>query len=232
MAKKPAISNELMALKTVKSFNDLAKRAADKGSETLSLMWKAGETAAKAKENLSHGEWMKFVETHYIVDHSTVARWMQFRATVPEAKLSTVDNLAAGIKMLDPPKPKGTSPAPKSPTKATKLCTVQSLPQKEGVDPFDEAAEADSEAIEPDTTSETPPAEKGRKASGGSKGKPPKQIDREALLKTWTQSIGPLVRQVTRIADSVGEKHGKQHEAVRFHLDKATDIMSEWMGVK
>ncbi len=68
--------------------------------------------------------------------------------------------------------------------------------------------------------------------AGGSKGKLPKQYDRSALLKTWTQSIGPLIRQVTRIADGVGEKHGKYHKAVRVHLDKATDIMEEWLGEK
>ena len=96
--------SELVALKTVKAFNDLASRAAAKGSETLSLMWKAGEVAKKAKESIPHGEWMKFVETHYDVTHSTVTRWIQFRENVPESKLCTVHNLNAGIKMLDPPK--------------------------------------------------------------------------------------------------------------------------------
>ncbi len=104
------------------------------------------------------------------------------------------------------------------------------------VDPFAEAAAADSGALEPETTSEPSSPPKGRKpAPGGSrggKGKPPKQIDREALLRTWTQGIGPVIRQVTRIAEGVGEKHGKQHKAVRFHLDKATDIMEEWLGEK
>lgn len=103
---KTQLSNELTALATVKGFNDLAKRAADKASETLSLIWKAGETAKKAKDILSHGEWMNFVETHYIVDHRTVNRWMQFRENVSESKLDTVSNLTAGIKMLEAPKPK------------------------------------------------------------------------------------------------------------------------------
>ncbi len=98
---------------------------------------------------------------------------------------------------------------------------------------FEEAAQDDSEAIWDEGAPEPPPAGKGRKRgtqrTQGGKGKPPKQYDRSALLKTWTQGIGPLIRQVTRIAEGVGEKHGKHHKAVRFHLDKATDIMEEWM---
>ena len=105
MAKKPSLSNELMALKTVKSFNDLAKRAEDKAVDSLTLAWKAGELAQTAKDSMPHGEWMKFVETHYIVDHKTVTRWMQFHTNVPESKLGTVPNLAAGTKMLEAPKP-------------------------------------------------------------------------------------------------------------------------------
>ncbi len=105
MAKKPSLSNELVALKTVKSFNDLAKRAEDKAVDSLTLAWKAGELAQEAKESLDHGEWMTFVETHYIVDHKTVTRWMQFHTNVPESKLGTVPNLAAGTKMLEAPKP-------------------------------------------------------------------------------------------------------------------------------
>ncbi len=106
-----ADKNELVALKTVKTFNDLALRAEGKGSETLTLMWKAGEVARKAKENIPHGGWMDFVKTHYVVTHSTVTRWMQFNENTPESKLCTVHNLTAGIKMLDPPK-KDTSHTP------------------------------------------------------------------------------------------------------------------------
>ncbi len=115
-----SLGNELTALKTVKSFNDLAQRAADKASDSLTLAWKAGELALEAKATMKHGEWMKFVETHYVVDHGTVNRWMQFRKNVPESKLCAVRNLAAGIKMLEPPKkrkkrkskPTGADPGP------------------------------------------------------------------------------------------------------------------------
>ncbi len=99
-----SLGTELTALKTVKSFNDLAQRAADKASDSLTLAWKAGELAQEAKATMKHGEWVKFVGRHYVVGHSTVTRWMQFHANVPESKLCTVHNLAAGIKMLEPPK--------------------------------------------------------------------------------------------------------------------------------
>ena len=233
MAKKPSLSNELMALKTVKSFNDLAKRAEDKAVDSLTLAWKAGELAQTAKDSMPHGEWMKFVKTHYVVDQSTVVRWMKFHASVPESKLRVVRNLAAGTKMLEAPKPKGKTTPPKR---------KPAPPQPEegrdplNVDPFDQAAQDDSEAIWDEGAPEPPPAGKGRKQGAqrtqGGKGKLPKQYDRSALLKTWTQSIGPLIRQVTRIAEGVGEKHGKYHKAVRVHLDKATDIMEEWLGDK
>ena len=102
--------NELVALKTVKTFNDLASRAAAKGSETLELIWKAGETAKQAKAAIPHGEWMSFVETHYDVSHDTVTRWIKFHDTVPESKLRSVRNLTAGIKMLEPPKSSSEQP--------------------------------------------------------------------------------------------------------------------------
>ena len=214
MAKKPSLSNELVALKTVKSFNDLAKRAEDKAVDSLTLAWKAGELAQTAKDSMPHGEWMKFVETHYIVDHKTVTRWMQFHTNVPEFKLGTMPNLAAGIKMLEAPKPKGKKTKPKPKT------TAPTASPPDSTENTSEANEAFATAAQ---ESESPPK---------SKGKPPKQYDRSALLKTWTQGIGPLIRQVTRIADGVGEKHGKYHKAVRVHLDKATDLMEEWLRDK
>jgi len=164
------MSNDLVALSTIKPFNNLAKRAADKGAETLALMWKAGEVAKKAKASIPHGRWMGFVETHYDVNHSTVTRWIQFHETVPESKLCTVHNLAAGIKMLDPPKEQGSPAAPKKtpPPKGTGTSSGSSG----GGDPFDEAApdapeapetppepEADSESPEPPEAPETKPGD-------------------------------------------------------------------------
>lgn len=102
---KPAKNiSDLAALRTANTFNDLARRAATKGSEMLALIWEAGKVAKAAKNSLPHGEWMKFVEQHYEVDHRSVTRWIQFHEAVPEAKLDTVSNLTEGIKMLDPPK--------------------------------------------------------------------------------------------------------------------------------
>lgn len=111
-------SGELVALATKEAFNDLVRRAAAKGAETLSLIWKAGEIATQAKDAVPHGGWVAFVEQHYDVNHSTVTRWMQFRANVPESKLCTVHNLAAGIKMLEPPKAKPKA-KPKPPRKGS-----------------------------------------------------------------------------------------------------------------
>lgn len=96
--------NELVALSTVKEFNNLVKRAASAASDHLSTIWKAGETAKKAKESIPHGGWLAFVEQHYDVSHDTVSRWVKFHETVPESKLRNVRNLTAGMKMLDPPK--------------------------------------------------------------------------------------------------------------------------------
>ncbi|HUS40469.1 MAG TPA: hypothetical protein VMX74_13535, partial [Pirellulales bacterium] len=59
MAKSP------IATSSIKTFNDLAGRAAAKGSETMALIWKAGEIAKEAKESLVHGEWEAFVENNY-----------------------------------------------------------------------------------------------------------------------------------------------------------------------
>ncbi len=95
---------ELVALSTVKAFNNLVHQAATKGSETLALMWKAGEVAKNAKAALPHGRWGPFVEQYYDVNHRSVTRWIKFHESVPEIKLDTVSNLTAGIKMLDLPK--------------------------------------------------------------------------------------------------------------------------------
>lgn len=62
--------------------------------------------------------------------------------------------------------------------------------------------------------------------------KPPKQYDRSAWYKQWNTSIGPLVRLVDRIANSVGEAHGARHKSVKAALETATQNMMEWMGVK
>ncbi len=257
MPKSPG--NELTALKTVKSFNDLAQRAADKAVDSLTLAWKAGGLAQTAKDSMPHGEWMKFVKTHYVVDQSTVVRWMKFHADVPESKLRVVRNLAAGTKMLEAPKPKGKKTKPKPKT------TAPTASPPDSTENTSEATEAPGVDVEAPGTGKCPNCQKSKweededgfscvecrhpwgepagdvddnqfkrkqQKAGGGKGKLPKQYDRSALLKTWTQGIGPLIRQVTRIADGVGEKHGKYHKAVRVHLDKATDIMTEWMGEK
>lgn len=99
----PKLTGKHLALSTVNTFNDLVGRAAKKGSEMLSLIWKAGETAKKAKGSLPHGEWMEFVERHYDVNHRTVTRWIKFYDTVPESKLGMVSNLTAGLQMIEPP---------------------------------------------------------------------------------------------------------------------------------
>ena len=57
------LKTEMVALKTVKGFNDLAKRAEAKAVDSLILSWKAGELALEAKASLKHGEWMKFVDS-------------------------------------------------------------------------------------------------------------------------------------------------------------------------
>ena len=65
--------------------------------------------------------------------------------------------------------------------------------------------------------------------------KPPKatkKSSRADWYKKWNTSIGPLVRLVDKIANDVGEKHGKQHKSVKVGLEDATQAMIVWMGVK
>ena len=138
-------SGEMVALKTVKAFNGLAAQAQAKGAETLTLMWKAGEVAKVAKGSLPHGEWMEFVDRHYDVNHSTVCRWIKFHDKVPESKLCTVQNLAAGIKMFELPK---SSPdvAP-SPGKGGKTSSSKTVgPKAETPTGVDEVVEGNEES--------------------------------------------------------------------------------------
>ena len=214
---KTQLSNELVALATVKGFNELAKRAEDKAVDSLTLAWKAGELARDAKDSLEHGEWMTFVETHYIVDHKTVTRWMQFHANVPESKLGTVPNLAAGVKMLEAPKPPKPKP-PKTPPKPTSAPPIASDDETEYEPDWDAEAQ------------ETAPTAPGSPPK--TNGTPPKQYARAEWYKQWDNAIGPLVRLVNKIANGVGERHDPHHEAIQEQLNYATEEMIKWMGVK
>ncbi len=172
-------SGELVALATKEAFNDLARRAAVKGGETLSLIWKAGEVAQQAKDAVPHGGWVAFVEQHYDVNHSTVTRWMQFRANVPESKLCTVHNLAAGIKMLDPPKAK---PKPKKPPKPP--------------EPPQDAPETDTDE-EPESEPETPATDAGAADEDFPEDETMEELcQRETSeIESWARQIGKLMTE-------------------------------------
>jgi len=136
------MADELVALSTKKPFNELAGRAASKGGEMLSLIWKAGELAKKAKASLPHGEWMAFVEKHYDVSHDTVTRWLKFHEGYAESKLRNVRNLSDGLRMLAPPK----STSPKAASNTTR------------------APDDDSGASDPEGAQESLKPPRGRKA--------------------------------------------------------------------
>ncbi len=225
-----ASKNELQAISTVKTFNDLAHRAANKGSETLALIWKAGETAKKAKSAIPHGGWLKFVEQYYDVSHDTVNRWVKFCETVPESKLRNVRNLTAGIKMLDPPKsPTSTSAsAPGHGAKTHHLASTDSCDADPSAD-TGEDGRTDSDGTDAQETAPAPPRN-GKAKRGGSS--PPKRLDRKAYYRQWDSAIGPLVRLVDKIAKEMGESRNGHHRDVQEHLNDATECMREWMRVE
>ena len=216
MAKKPSLPIEvhdhfrkanILHGYVEKSLGEATTHALETGKELLA-----------AKTTIPHGGWEDACKRLFGASLRTAQFYMTFARDVtalPKAQASsllllegTLDGAAkAARKAVKPQKPK----PPVSPPEP----------------PEDDSPENTSEANEAFATaaqeSESPPK---------SNGKPPKQIERSAWFKTWTQSIGPLIRQVTRIAEGVGEKHGKQHKAIRVHLDKATDIMEIWMREK
>ena len=190
---------ELSALASVKAFNDMVRRAAAKGSEMLSCIWKAGEIAKKAKKSTPHGEWMTFVANHYDVNHNTVTRWIRFHETVRESELARVQNLTAGIKMLDPPK-------------SSELCTVHNLPPSgDDEQPEDEpdeeiedgeweAEEEEEVQIVPDTTSdEGPDPKKVKKLAHSYRDKLARAICDYHELKPNRSQRDRLVKQVQEI---------------------------------
>lgn len=74
---------------------------------------------------------------------------------------------------------------------------------------------------------------KGREPKPDKPGKgPQKKFDRSYWFKQWQQSVGPLVRLVDQIADSVSEKSGTHHEAIQERLNEATEEMKAWMEVE
>ena len=63
------------------------------------------------------------------------------------------------------------------------------------------------------------------------KPKPPKLLDKKGYYKEWTQTIGPLMRTLDKIAHGVDEFHGPSHRAILGQLEACTEEMGEWMGV-
>jgi len=212
------------ALSTAKTFNDLARRAADKGAETLSLIWKAGETAKLAKSTIPHGEWLKFVDQYYDVSHDTVRRWVKFHETVPESKLRSVRNLTAGLKMLDAPKQSASAPRHREQNKHVASDSSDGHPSADtpGEDGRTEPDGQDAQEPTP-----TPP-----RSGKAKRGAPSPKLDKEAYYKQWEASIGPLVRLVDKIANGTGSTRDPYCVAIHEALQTATDNMAEWMGVE
>ena len=149
-------NGELLALGTVESFNDLAKRARSKGSELLQIIWKAGETAKKAKEAIGHGGWEQFVETHYEVTPRTVSAWIRFHQSYREADLNELPNLTAALQMA---KDKQQPPDGKSEVTSDLETGPYPPPAVEGelLEPVDEGEEEATGTDSPQETTPRPP---------------------------------------------------------------------------
>ncbi len=171
-------SGQSLALSTKKTFNDLVRRAAAKGAETLSLIWKAGETAKKAKDAIPHGEWMGFVETHYDVNHRSVTRWIAFHESVQESKLDTVSNLTAGIKMIEPPKAPKNTPRQGA---ASAGVSTDSQPTNS------EASDSPQNAPQPDVPNDPPKPPKGSQRASSGRGSTDLGKCPNCLGKKWDE---------------------------------------------
>ena len=94
--------------------------------------------------------------------------------------------------------------------------------------------------LSPDSLDEAPGAGNSAPSTGAGGGdefvtkpdrpkQPPKQFDRSAWLKQWDQAIGPIVRLVDKIANSIGEAQCESHQTVQDHLNLASEEMEEWL---
>jgi len=232
------MADELVALSTKKPFNELAGRAASKGGEMLSLIWKAGELAKKAKASLPHGEWMAFVETHYDVSHDTVARWIKFHDGYAESKLRNVRNLSDGLRMLAPPKSTTPKPAPKPTPPPPPAADSPDAPE---APPEPSEPEGDSESPEPPEAPETTPGDEPCPNCRGTKwtedeegwacakcshpyGEPAGDVDGDRI-QTQRQKTVKTVEALQRAFDDLQAMKSKQEH------DKALKLCAELLGI-
>jgi hypothetical protein len=216
------VKNELQALKSVKMFNDLARRAAAKGSETLGLIWKAGEVAKAAKATMEHGDWMPFVEQHYEVTHRSVTRWIKFHSDIPEAKLDTVSNLTAGLKMLDPPKT--------DPSAGRSVSTAQAESGAVTSGPARSSAAQDTGFESQAGSQESDSTDAGSRGRGKRQSKPAAPIDREARLKECKTAISDANKLVRKVAKEIDSFECYWHEEVTRALVMAAQDVTAWIN--
>ncbi len=205
-----------------KDLGEASKHALETGQELLA-----------AKAAIPHGGWETECERIFDASLRTAQFYMSFAKDFGQLKSAQKSALLMLEGTLDgAAKAARKAARPESPGKPD--------PPDVGPDPNSDppkASESPETASKPETDSESPPPPKARqrttgKAGGVNSGKPRKQFPRSHWFKQWEQGIGPLVRLVDRIADEVREKHDPHHEAVQEFLEKATEEMTEWMGVK
>ncbi len=169
-----------------------------------------GQELLAAKAHLPHGRWEDECDRLFDGKSRTARGYMQFAKhmdALPKGQRAAILWLESSLNGAAAAAKAAAKPKPKPPE-----------PSPEG--PIDVESEPvdDCPVDDPEPPKPT--------------GTPPKQYDRSAWMKQWTQAIKPVVQLVDKIAAGVGETGCGSQGVVQDHLNVATEEITEWMGEK